>query len=286
MARELIATVGRALRLVGLQRARDEPRLDPRTSYMDDEALQQALLGELARIAGDTFAAHLPELGRSETDLAALVRDFWRTYRSRPFADNQGGSGFHNAFWIWLVARTLAPRLIVESGVWKGHTSWLLGQACPEATVLGFDLDLSAVEHGTARVRFHQHDWSSHDLGQVDPERALAFFDCHVDHARRIQEAHERGFRHLLFDDNPPLHKLHRYGLPGVPTVAMIMAGGEVPERVSWHWRGQPRSARLDAAAMERALRRIERYVVLPDVGTPSGYGGFSFLSYVRLARP
>eukprot|EP00736_Rhodelphis_marinus_P000235 Rmarinus@m.18959 len=46
---------------------------------------------------------------------------------------------------------------------------------------------------------FTKIDWRA--LG-VDPARTVVFFDDHMDNLRRMQEAQERGFRYLIFDDN------------------------------------------------------------------------------------
>ena len=291
MARSLGSTLNQVLRPLGLELRRVgaaapvDGSQDPRLSYMDDPGLQDVLLDELAQSAR-TALADGPQIGSDAGAVAVWVRDFWRTYRARPFADSRGGGGFHNSFWVYLVARALDPALIVESGVWKGHTSWLLAQACPQAEIHGFDLDLSRLDHHDARVQYHQHDWARHAFASLEPERALSFFDCHVNHAQRIKEAHARGFRHLLVDDDPPLHKLYSYGLPGFPTVQMICAELPSADTVAWHWRGKRFERPVDREEMAEARRLIDHCFVFPDVGGPTRYGRFSFLTYVRLVPP
>ena len=55
-----------------------------------------------------------------------------------------------------LIARYRNPRLIVESGVWKGQTSWLFRQACPKAEIHSFDIDLKTLEVKSDRVDYHE----------------------------------------------------------------------------------------------------------------------------------
>jgi hypothetical protein len=285
----LLGLANRVLHLLGLELARHRPGVslepvhDPADSYMPDAEYRAALLAELAGIAKPALADLLGGAGPTEERIASIVSDFWETYRARPFRRQDGGSGFHNSFWLFTIARALEPRLIVESGVWKGHTTWLLTQACPGADVHGFDLTLKRVEGRSPAITWHEHDWSRYEFPVFDPARALVFFDCHVNHARRILEASARGFRHLLFDDNPPAHKLYGYGLPGVPTVAMVRAAGEARDQIAWLWCGQPVRFEVDRDELLRARQAIEHCAVLPDVGGPTRYGGFSFLTYVRL---
>jgi hypothetical protein len=52
----------------------------------------------------------------------------------------------------------------------------------------------------------------------------FVYFDDHVNQARRVIEAHARGFRHLLFDDSWPLETIFGTGDPPLPTIDMVMA--------------------------------------------------------------
>ncbi len=83
---------------------------------------------------------------------------------SAPSPENEGGSGFHNLFWLQVVARALAPALVVESGVWKGQGTWALRRAVPRAELHAFDVDLSQLVYRDASVEFHEQDWLDSDV--------------------------------------------------------------------------------------------------------------------------
>lgn len=259
---------------------------DPRYSYMQDSSLRNLLIDELTGIAEDFLSINLKDFLPFHRDIKSEIEHFWQIYINRPFGHNQGGSGFHNAFWIYLVSRTIRPSLIVESGVWKGQTTWLFEQACPDANIHGFDINLGNLEYKTGKIKYHEQDWSEYHCGDIEANRSLIFFDCHINHAKRILEAYERGFRHLLFDDNPPLHKLYAYGLPGFPTVEMVVnCTFNNKQEVSWAWHGQRKQYRLDIMEISQARSLVEKHVVFPDVGGLTRYGGFSFLTYVQLCE-
>jgi hypothetical protein len=63
----------------------------------------------------------------------------------------------------------------------------------------------------------------------------------------------------------------------------MIRDAGRVRDQIAWQWRGQRVQFEVDRDELLRARRAIESCIVLPDVGGPTRYGGFSFLTYVRL---
>lgn len=261
--------------------------IDATTSYMIDPARTRPLRTKLADVALGFFGEHLADrrtVGRDEVH--RMVEEFFALYPNRPVAANTGGCGFSNCFWLYLTCRLLEPALVVESGVWKGQTTWLLSQACREATIHSFDLSLKRLVYRSESVQTHEMDWSGFDFGAVDPARSLCFFDCHVNQARRVREAYDRGFRLLLFDDDFPVYRLFSCGAPGLPTVDMLLDETVKPgDRIAWKWQDKDRSYVYQEADEFSARELIDRHVHFPDIGGLSGYGGASFLSFVKLVK-
>jgi hypothetical protein len=255
---------------------------DPAYSFMPDQSLRDQLIDELTQ-AADTLRSKDFFPADPKPGTRSIVKDFFDIYSSREKTDNTHGSGFHNAFWIYFITRLMDPELIVESGVWKGHTSWLISQACPDAKQYGFDISLKKLEYSLPGVTMLEQDWGSYQFPAFEPERALVFFDCHVNHAQRILEAKGKGFKHLLFDDNPPLHKLFSH-IPGIPTAAMLDAGKGIDQpQIRWIWNGEEVTRAIDPLQAKQARELIKVHYTLPDVGGPTRYGGFAFLTYVQI---
>jgi len=263
---------------------RSEHVHDPQYSYINDPILKDKLSTELSEIAKPFLKSNFKGLIDPDSFSPAQISEFITLFASRTYHNNTGGSGFHNSFWIYLFTYAFQPNLIVESGVWKGHTSWLFNQAAPKAKILGFDINLKHLEFTHSAAEFIESDWSTYPLPEVDPDRSLIFFDCHVNQAQRIIEAKERGFKHLLIDDNPPLHKIYSYGMPGYPTAHMLH-DSEYPqeEPFKWVWKGKPLQADLDLDQAKKASKLIKKHLVFPDVGGPTRFGGYSFLTYVEI---
>jgi hypothetical protein len=259
--------------------------IDPSSSFMKDSKLREELVEQLSTIAEKCFSTTLKLNSHQSVNYTSEVRNFLSCYSDRPFRDNWGGSGFHNSFWLFLAARILNPTLIVESGLWKGHTTWLLEQAAPEAEILGFDISLSRLEHKSGKARFFEYDWSNYQFEDIYPDRSMIFFDCHVNHAKRIIEAKNRGFRHLFFDDNPPVYALYGYRLPGFPTANMLWTGIEEnsTNEIAWYWQGEEVVYKINGEEAAKAKEIMKVHEVLPNVGDFSRYGGFSYLAYVGI---
>jgi hypothetical protein len=276
------------IRTIHLPKKKTEPKSkmkfvhDPVYSYMTSPRYREMLYEELAEYADQFFSLDYfpsPPL----PDIKILISDFFELYTNRQLTDNTHGSGFHNAFWIYLFTRILDPELIVESGVWKAHTTWLLEQACPEATIFGFDRNLKHVEYGDLKATLIESDWGTFQFPQFNRDKSFVFFDCHVNNALRILEAKEKGFKHLLFDDNPPVHKIFSH-IPGIPTAAMLNSGLGIDQpEINWVWNGKEVTRSIDIEQARKAKELIKVHQVFPDVGGPTRYGGFAFLTYVQI---
>jgi hypothetical protein len=255
---------------------------DPAYSYMQSSEYTVMLIDELAQIA-EGFFSSLKINTRSTPSIKKIVEDFYGLYKNRSMTDNTHGSGFHNAFWIYLFARVLDPELIVESGVWRAHTTWLLTQACPEATIFGFDRNLKHVDYDDLKATLIESDWGTYQFPHFNPEKSFVFFDCHVNNAQRILEAKEKGFKHLLFDDNPPVHKIFSH-IPGIPTAAMLNSGLGIDQpEIKWVWNEEEVTRSIDIEQAKKAKELIKIHQIFPDVGGPTRYGGFAFLTYVQI---
>ncbi len=235
--------------------------------------------------AGLANAGLMPSGGARE--LEAWIAAFFGLYAERPIRDNAGGSGFNDALWLFVAARALAPRRIVESGTHRGFSAWILRQACPDAPVESFDVDTSKVAWSDDRVRITQGDWSAHVAADPGNADALAFFDDHISHARRVAEAHARGFRWLLMDDNFRATQVHATGGPPLPSLAMLFDPEvEDGDEIAWTRNGKDYRWTYTAAAERGARELIADYRPLPDLAPITRYSPGSGLSLVRLAQP
>ena len=241
------------------------------------ERLSQALAPALADIQDRPVEAVLEPLRRQ-------VRHFQSIYATRPLTSNKGGMQFNDSLGLFLVAWSLSPSFVLESGSFQGHSAWLLRQTLPEAEILSCDIDLSQLRHRAQGVRFHEGDWIDAELPAIDPAASLAWFDDHTDHCRRLAEAQARGFRHVLLDDNFPAENLYATGGPPIPTLAMALDTELTDgQELVWRRRGKTYRYRFETKHTLDAASRIEKLVVLPDVTQITRYNPPSGMTYVRL---
>lgn len=156
------------------------------------------------------------EIGKvpwSREEILSSLSEFEQLYERRPIRNNNGGMKSPHMFAVWYIARRLAPQTIIESGIWKGQSTWLLEQACPSARIISIDLNLARREYISDRVRYSSSDFAEQDWTDIDPLKTLVFFDDHQNAYTRLQQCYWFGFQHVIFEDNYPPEKGDCYSL-------------------------------------------------------------------------
>lgn len=264
-----------------LRKKRDESEFASRMT-------SDAQIRRLKRVAEDTAVAFLDGpaafLGVATDGLDAVVDDFFTAYPERPVQDNEGGTKFCDSFWIYLLGRSIGPDFIVESGVHRGHSTWLLRQGGPRAEMHCFDVSFRNLVWRDDGAVYHENDWMADGVTAPETANVLAYFDDHISHARRIVEAHARGFRTLLFDDDFPAHHLHATGHPPLPTLAMIADDTlKDGDEITWYRHGTAKSWKVDIATHHAARALIAHYAKTPDLGPLLRMRPQSGIAVVRL---
>lgn len=128
---------------------------------------------------------------------------FSEIYASRPIKDNAGGMGQDRSWATWHLLKILRPNFVVESGVWKGHSTWLIEAACPETPIVCFDPNLERIQYRSKNAEYFSHDFSQHNWAAHNTDSGLCFFDDHQNSYSRLMQMKWFGFRKAIFEDNP-----------------------------------------------------------------------------------
>jgi hypothetical protein len=151
--------------------------------------------------------------------IAALAPEWADRLRNRPFVNNNGMSP-DTAFYLYYWIREIAPKLIIESGTWRGFSTWVMRQAAPEAKIisldpifsLGYCLDAAKIGqvYWPADQERSGSDFSCCGLEfMAKPNPSLVLFDDHQNKIHRLQQAIQKGFQRIIFDDNLPGQATH-----------------------------------------------------------------------------
>ncbi|XP_028757294.1 uncharacterized protein LOC114716472 [Neltuma alba] len=176
-------------------------------------------------------------------DLLKGLEEFVPIYETRPIKNNMYGMGFDHSFGLWFIAQWLKPDLMIESGAFKGHSTWVLRQAMPDTPIISITprhpekylkkgpayVDGNCTYYaGKDFVDFGNVDWSKvmKKHGISDLSQVLIFFDDHQNELKRIKQALKAGFRHLVFEDNYDTGTGDHYSLRQICDQSYISGGG------------------------------------------------------------
>lgn len=204
-------------------------------------------------------------------DLAAGIASFYDEYLHSPFRGRGGGSRFNNLLWLYVIARSYRPTVIVDSGSYFGASAWAL-RAGSAAPLYSFDIDLSRLKR-RVDATYVEADWSTFRFTE-DVSRGLCYFDDHVDQARRLLEANAAGFGLALFDDDFPVTGCIEMAHGGFafPKVEFVL-DDELSDQASLDWsvHGRRHSWPIDGAYLQRARAAIAATERLPNTSVITG---------------
>ena len=75
----------------------------------------------------------------NEKDLLKHLEEFTDVYINSPVKDNSGGMSFNHSYLTYFVFKELQPQLAIESGVWKGHSTYIIESASPSSQIISLD---------------------------------------------------------------------------------------------------------------------------------------------------
>lgn len=140
--------------------------------------------------------------------------EFLDLFSKRPIKNNVGGTLAINLFHVFLTLKKYQPKRIIESGVYKGQTTWLINQILPDTKIICLEPASQGIEYRGNNCKYPSLDFlqltETHITKDVAKE-TLIIFDDHQDSYTRILHAYKLGFKTIYFDDNYPEYKGNRH---------------------------------------------------------------------------
>ena len=107
----------------------------------------------------------------------------------------------NHMFGLFFILRQLKPKIIIESGVFKGQGTWLMEKTLPKSIIYSIDIDLNQREYISKKVKYLKKDFKFFDQ-KILPEKTLAFFDDHTCSLDRINQCRLFNIKQIIFEDN------------------------------------------------------------------------------------
>jgi hypothetical protein len=134
-------------------------------------------------------------------DMLEHLEKFKIIYEQRPIKDNIHGMRFQHMFATYFILKKINPSFVIESGVFRGQSTWLIENTLPNSKILSIDIDLTQRVYISEKAEYSNIDFKDHDFSNL-PEDALVFFDDHVNHYERLRQAKFFNIKRIILEDN------------------------------------------------------------------------------------
>ena len=148
-----------------------------------------------------------------------LMDEFIQIYKNRPDKVNMCGIRFNHALALFVAVKQLKPRLVIESGVNAGQSTYFLRHAKKDMEIIAIDpldepicgtkkrwIDDSGQTKyytGDKFVDIAEFDWiGMAKNSSITPSRTLVFLDDHQEVLQRFPSLMKAGIRHVIVEDN------------------------------------------------------------------------------------
>lgn len=138
------------------------------------------------------------------------IEDFEKLYEQRPIANNQGGMNSSHMLPLYVYLKEIKPKLVIESGIWKGQGTWLIENSC-DAKIISIDPSLGVRNYISDKVTYLSTDLTTHNWEEilkehgVEPSDVLVFLDDHQDFDKRIDFLKQNSLVNIIHEDNYPV---------------------------------------------------------------------------------
>ena len=126
---------------------------------------------------------------------------FKEIYKQRPIQNNVHGMLFPHMFATYFILKKINPSFVIESGVFKGQSTWLIEKTLPNTKILSIDINLNQREYISKKAKYSDKDFKYQDFSNI-PSDTLVFFDDHVNHYERLKQANFFNIKNIILEDN------------------------------------------------------------------------------------
>ncbi len=204
--------------------------------------------------------------------ILSLIIEHDKIFYKKNFIDNNyGGMGFNNSLFIFIFLRHLDVDLIIESGVWKGYSTYLFDQYPKKIKKISFDISFDELKYVSKKTEYCEFDITKYEFKKIkNLKKILAFYDDHISQYDRLKLSFEKKFSYLIFDDDLEPSAIHSDGWPSLPTLSMLSSKFKIKE-FEWNSINKNAKANLNHFKFKNILKNY-RYVKAPNISKITGY--------------
>ena len=219
-------------------------------------------------------------------DINKFVEKYCEVFKNSPIKELGSGFGFNEGLILYCIIKVINPNLVIESGIMKGFTTYLIDAAVSKNCKLKcYDISFENIKYKSKKA-----DYFKHDINQNPPDlknkKVLAFWDDHTSQLDRLEFSIKNKIKFNLFDDDLSFLNFHSDGWPPIPTISMLFdLKKNIIEKKSFKWISRERKGEicLKNIKSRKEVNHIKSHKLFPNLFNITGYQNHSQCSFVIL---
>ncbi|MEK9657766.1 MAG: hypothetical protein VW378_05270 [bacterium] len=211
-------------------------------------------------------------------DFTAMIKKYDDLFFDHPISNLNGGMTYNSGLLTFLFVNIINPDIVIESGVWKGFSTYLIDHASSShCKIFCFDINYSKLEYRSSKATYFEQDIENSTIN-FSGKKVLAFFDDHVSHYHRLLYCLKQQVEHIILDDDVPLQAVHSDGWPPIPTANMLKNYEKIPHEFDWLSLGRHGMADISGLDASTVISKFH-YATMSDLFQFTGFKNGSFTS-------
>ena len=116
----------------------------------------------------------------SNIELQKNFSEFLKIYKDRPIKNNTSGIRIEHAFALFTILKKIRPSYVIESGVSKGMSTWIIEKSLPNTKIFCIEPNLKKIEYFSKNAKYFREDITLLNWQKLEKDKTLIFFDDHV----------------------------------------------------------------------------------------------------------
>ena len=148
-------------------------------------------------------------------EIEPYLSEFIEIYKNRPITNNIGGMGFNHSFALYVILKKLNVSNIYESGIYKGHSTWLIENSLDKFNLVSIDINLGLREYisNNENIKYFEGDIEDLSFKDIDVKNTIVYFDDHTNVIERLKFLYSWGIKYAIFEDNYPVGQGDAYSV-------------------------------------------------------------------------
>jgi len=220
----------------------------------------------------------------NKVKLEKYVKEFDLVFMQSPVTEHESGFGYNEGVFFYSILRIIKPQLVIESGVMKGFTTYIIDEATNnDCEIFSYDINFDNKVFSSKKAQYINSDIST-NIPSIKNKKVVALWDDHTSQLDRLKFSQEHNIEFNFFDDDLSLLNIHSDGWPPVPTISMLknIKDNDIQsDTVSWFSRNRKGTAYLKNFQDINCLDKIKFHKVFPQLFEITGYKNHSQCSLV-----